>query len=79
MKKRMFQILDELNLLDEQGGSENVGVYNQVVSVNQYTNHGHVTIGVSPQTAQELALNTKNKRAILIIVDMDAYNKIDTE
>jgi basic membrane lipoprotein Med (substrate-binding protein (PBP1-ABC) superfamily) len=75
--KRLLEVLDEMNIIDAETGSQNVGVYNQVVSVNSYKDHGHVTIGVSVDTAQELlGLKKSNKRAILLIVDMDVYNKL---
>lgn len=74
---RMFEILDQLNQIDAETGSTNVGICNQVVEVKKYTSHGTVTIGVPPEVAQELALGSSNKRVILCIVDMDAYNKID--
>lgn len=72
----MFEVLDQMNLLDAENGTQNVGVYNEVIAVDKYTSHGKVTIGVSAETAQELALNQNNKRAILLIVDMNVYNKL---
>lgn len=62
--------------LDEDNGSQNVGVYHEVVSLNAYKTHGHVTIGVSKDTAQELALNVNNKCAILLIIDKDEFDKL---
>lgn len=45
---RFFEKLDILNYQDADNGTQNVGIYNEIVSVNKYTNHGNVTIGVSP-------------------------------
>lgn len=73
----MFEILDQLNLIDTETGSANIGICNQVVEVKKNGNNGTVTIGVPGHIAQELALGLSNKRVILCIVDMDAYNKID--
>jgi hypothetical protein len=73
---RMFEILDQLNLIDTETGSANVGICNQVVEVKKNGNNGTITIGVPGEIAQELALGSSNKRVILLIVDMDAYNKI---
>lgn len=72
----MFEILDQLNLIDEKTGSVNVGICNEVVAVNKNGHNGTVTIGVPGEIAQELALGMTNKRVILVIVDMDAYNQI---
>lgn len=73
----MFEVLDKMNLADTETGSATVGIYNEIIAVDKFTSHGKVTVGVSAETAQELALNQNNKRAILVIVDMNAYNLIN--
>ncbi|MDR3551268.1 MAG: hypothetical protein P4L31_07685 [Candidatus Babeliales bacterium] len=73
---RLFEALDKLNKLDEENGTANVGICNELVSVNKSGHNGTVTIGVPGEVAQQLALNQGNKRAILLIVDMDKYNEI---
>lgn len=77
--KRLFQVLDELNQIDEQSGSALCGVCSEVVSVNKNGHNGTITIGVPGEIAQEIALGKSNKRLILCIVDGDAYDKIKSE
>lgn len=55
-----------------------VYIYNEITAVNSYKNHGTVTIGVSPETAIDLMqFNHSDKKAILIIVDLNVYNKLN--
>ncbi len=77
--KRLFQVLDELNQLDEQTGSAFCGVCNEVVAVNKNGHNGTVTIGVPGEIAQVLALGQGDKRVMLVIVDGPAYDKIKNE
>lgn len=79
MSKRLFQVLDELNQLDEQTGSAFCGVCNEVVSVNKNGHNGTVTIGVPGEVAQALVLGQGDKRLMLCIVDGAAYDKINNE
>lgn len=75
---RMLEILDKMNQMDAENGTANIGVCNEVVSVNKRGDNGTVTIGVPGNIAQELALNQTNKRVILLIVDMDVYKTFET-
>lgn len=76
---RMFEILDQLNQIDAETGSAHIGVCNTLLSVNKKGNHGEITIGVPGEVAQDIALGNSNRRVILLIIDKDAYDKIDTQ
>lgn len=74
---RMFEILDQLNLMDEKNGTVNVGVCPDVISVNAYTNHGDIKIGLPVDVAHKLTLKSDRYKPILLVIDMEEYNKIN--
>lgn len=74
---RFFEILDKLNLMDAENGTVNVGLLPDVISINAYTKHGDIKIGLPIDVAQKLTLKTERYRPILVVIDMDEYNKID--
>lgn len=76
MSKRLFQVLDELNQLDEKNGTALVGVCSEVVAVNKNGHNGTVTIGVPGEVAQKLILERRDMRLILCIVDGKTYDEI---
>lgn len=73
---RLFEILDKLNQMDEQNGTSLCGICNEVIAVNKNGNNGTVTIGVPGNVAQELVLDGKGKALMLVIVDLEEYNKL---
>ncbi|HEX2683616.1 MAG TPA: hypothetical protein VHL77_06775 [Ferruginibacter sp.] len=46
MKKRMFQILDEMNVADGKNGTATLGLCPHLVSANTVKQGGHITMGV---------------------------------
>lgn len=74
---RLFEILDKLNVMDAENGTANVGVLPDVIAVNMYTNHGDIKFGLPVDVAQKLTLKTDRYRPILIVINMDEYNKIN--
>jgi hypothetical protein len=75
MAKRLFQILDEMNVKDGEQNTATVGVINHFVSAQKAKGGGHVTMGVPESVLVDLLFN-KNKIPILLIIDMEEYNKI---
>lgn len=78
MSKRLFQILDEMNVADEAGKTSFVGVNNAFVGAQKAKGGGHVTMGVPESVIMDLFLN-KNKIPILLIIDKDEYDRIKNE
>lgn len=72
--KRMFQILDEMNLADGANGTANVIIGNQIVSADYGKAGTKVTIGIGGNQVNDIM--SGKKAAILVIIDMDEYNKL---
>jgi hypothetical protein len=77
MTKRLFQILDELNVQDTANGTSNVGVCNQLVET-RHTKHGmNITMGVPAMLNNDIL---KGKVVpTLLLVNMEEYNKLKGE
>ena len=74
---RLFEILDKLNVQDAENGTSHVGICPDVISVDKKGNNGEVKIGIPGNVAQELVLNDmKGKCLMLLIIDLDEYNKL---
>lgn len=78
MSKRLFQILDEMNVKDDEGETAFVGVNNAFVGAQKARGGGHVTMGVPESVIMDLLFN-KNKIPILLIIDMEEYDRIKKE
>lgn len=74
---RLFEILDKLNVMDAENGTVNVGVLPDVIEVNQYTRNGNIKIGLPLDVAQKLTMYPGRYKALLLVIDMDEYNKIN--
>ena len=77
MSKRLFQVLDEMNVMDGDGKSSYVQVCGQsnVIAVDKKGNHGEVKIGVPPNIPIEV-LQGKDLRFMLLIVDGKKYDEL---
>jgi hypothetical protein len=73
MKKRPFQILDEMNLHDSEKGTSMVGVCTSFIS-GQMTKEGAQIVIGAPQQALVDILSDKSM-PILLIVDKKAYQE----
>lgn len=78
MNKRLFQILDEMNVKDTEKGTALVGVNNAFVGAQKAKGGGHVTMGVPESVIMDLLFN-KNKIPILLIIDKEEYDRIKKE
>lgn len=76
-----FEVLDQLNQQDAESKTTNpaVGICNAVIAVNMYTKHGDIKIGLPVDVAQKLTLHSDRYRPILLVIDMEEYNKLNPE
>lgn len=73
---RLFEILDIMNVNDGENKTAHLGVCDEVVAVNiKGTTNGTVTIGVPGDVAHKLIMGDRLK-PLLVIVDLDQYEKI---
>lgn len=75
MKKRMFQVLDEMNAADAENNTAHVAICNHLVSARTVKGGGHVTMGVPAEYILRLATD-KNCIALLLVVDKAEYEKM---
>jgi hypothetical protein len=75
MEKRMFQILDEMNVNDINNGTATLGVCYDFISASKVKAGGHVTIGVPENIIMDMIFE-KNRIPILLIVDKAEYDKV---
>lgn len=76
-KKRLFHILDEMNVADGENNTANLGVCDFLIEAKKAKGGGHVTMGVPEQVVLDLVLNPGKKSVILLIVDKSEYDKIE--
>lgn len=72
-KRRLFQVLDEMNVEDIEKGTRLVEVSSNLISANTIKQGGKITMGVPQQTIMDLTL--ENKIPVLLMVDKDEYFK----
>lgn len=75
MSKRLFQILDEMNVNDETNKTRHCRVSNHFVSADLAKGGGHVTIGVDAEVIHDLAANS-DIRCLLLVVDYNEYERL---
>lgn len=73
MAKRLFQVLDEMNLDDEKSGTRLVSLSNSLISIDKVKAGTKVAMGADDQVLTELADN--KCIALLVIVNRDEYFK----
>lgn len=76
MTKRLFQILDEMNVKDGENNTQTVAISNTLVEAKSCKQGGLVTMGVDQLRLQQLALGGKNHIALLLVIDKNEYEKI---
>lgn len=77
---RLFEILDKLNVADTENKSHKVALFPDVTNIQCGKTNGHVTVGVPVEACQPLAndaaFGSRKLKAVLMIIDMEAYNEI---
>lgn len=76
MEKRLFQILDEMNVGDINLNTKNVSVSNTLVSAYKAKKGGHVTIAVSDEALMNL-LDNEDSVPLLIILNQKEYDRLN--
>ncbi len=72
-KKRLFEVLDEMNLDDCKENKSLVAVSNNFISGDKVKAGAKISMGVEESVLFKLAAGTHT--ALLIIVDQNEYNK----
>lgn len=77
--KRLFEILDVMNVADEKNGTSNVGVCPDLQSANYSLSKGGtlVTMGVPNNVVFDI--ESQKLKPILLLVNMEQYEKIKSE
>lgn len=73
MTKRLFQVLDELNVHDGDNNTKHVQIANTLVSANLAKGGGHVTMGVPANIVHSLLTDQENTICLLVVVDRKEY------
>lgn len=76
MSKRVFQILDEMNLNDAENKTQNIGLCNHLVSANKAKGGGHVTMGGPVENLFEIMRGEKTP--ILLLLNKKEYERIES-
>ena len=72
MSKRLFQILDELNVEDQNNNTRFVAISNTFVSADKVNQGSKITMGADYQALNDLL--TEKVIPILILVDKKEYS-----
>jgi hypothetical protein len=73
MSKRLFQILDEMNLEDTQKHTRLVSISNTFISADKVKQGSHIVIGADEQALYELMQG--KVVPLLVLVDKEEYFK----
>lgn len=73
MKKRMFQVFDEMNLDDTANGTSKLKLSNTLISANKVKQGGSLSFGVDEATLMDIIAD--NVVAVVVIVDKEDYFK----
>jgi hypothetical protein len=74
MEKRLFQVLDEMNVLDGVNKTANVALCSSLISMDQVKAGVKVTMGV-PHGSINI-LDTSDKIIMLLVVDRKEYDRL---
>lgn len=73
-EKRLFQVLDEMNVNDEVNKTATCGCCFDLVAANKVKEGGHVTMGVPTEAVLKIFLG--EYQPILILLDKKEYERI---
>lgn len=82
MKKRVFQILDEMNVADGENNTEHVAISNSLIGADKVKQGGKITMGVDDkrfnQILHQMMGGVDNKKIVLLlVVDRKEYEIIE--
>ncbi len=78
MDKRLFQILDEMNVADGENNTAHLQVLTDLVSARTAKGGGHVTMGAPSGVINNLVFNEGKYITLLLIIKRDEYEKAKT-
>lgn len=76
---RLFETLDVLNQQDDENKTATAGCCFEMVACDVKGHNGYVKMGVPADVAMNVINNNNRFRPVLVIIDMEAYNKIDPQ
>lgn len=77
MKKRLFQVLDEMNVNDEKNKTATCGCCFDLVEAKTAKGGAHVIMGVPAEALHKLMLN--EYKPMLVLLDMKEYNRLEKQ
>ena len=72
-KKRLFQVLDDMNQADTKNGTKLLEVSSNFISADKIKQGGKIELGVPEHSIMDLLNETKIP--VLLMVDKEEYNK----
>lgn len=82
-KKRVFQILDELNVADGENNTEHLAISNYLLAADKVKQGGKITMGVDEvrfnQVAEMMFSEKQDKIVWLLVIDRKEYDKIENQ
>ena len=75
-EKSMWDKFKELNENDDKNGTDHLQVSPHFVRADMVKAGGHVTMGIAPETFRDLAINGRNLKCLLLVIDMDELEKV---
>lgn len=76
MSKRLFQILDDMNVADTKNGTSHVQISNFLVGAQKAKGGGHVTMGVTESIVMDMVFKPDKQICILLVIDFEEYEKL---
>lgn len=76
---RLFETLDILNQQDDLNKTATAGCCFDMVGCDVKGHNGYVKIGVPGEVAMNIINDRQKYRAMLVVIDMDAYNAINKD
>lgn len=74
---RLFEILDILNQNDDKDKTATAGCCFEMVACDMKGKNGYVKMGVPGDVAMNIINDNQRYRPVLVIIDMEAYNKVE--
>lgn len=78
MKKRLFQVLDEMNVSDTENGTKTVKISNYFISANMVKQGGKIEMGVDSETFQQIANGVFGNPEVIVVllaIDRKSYKE----
>lgn len=77
MNKRLFQVLDEMNVNDEKNKTATCGCCFDLVEAKTAKGGAHVIMGIPAEALHKIMLN--EYKPMLVLLDMKEYNRLEKQ